>query len=305
MSNPQPGVPGRADVEAAARRIAGIVRVTPVLDTEVGGVSVALKLEHLQRTGSFKLRGATNALLGRSSRRPVVAVSGGNHGLGVATAATETGVAATVVVPESVPAIKARRIAEAGATVVRSGRAYAAAEAHARELAEETGADLIHPFADPLVIAGQGTVGLELSADCDAVLVSVGGGGLISGIALALEGSAMRVIGVEPEGIPTMHAALAAGEPVEVDVRSVTASALGAARTSPLNLAIVQRAVEDVLLVSDEQILAARDLLWETCRLAVEPGAAVAPAALLAGLVEAERPCVVLCGANTQWTPGP
>lgn len=298
-------LPTRADVEAAARRIAGVVRVTPVLDAEVGGLAVAWKLEHLQRTGSFKLRGATNALLGRSSRRPVVAVSGGNHGLGVATAAAETGVEATVVVPEAVPPDKARRIAEAGATVVRHGHAYAEAESHARDLAEQADADFIHPFADPLVIAGQGTVGLELPQRCDAVLVSVGGGGLIAGIALALEGSGTRVVGVEPVGIPTLHAALAAGEPVDVEVDSVAASALGAGRTSPVTLAIAQRAVEGVVLVSDQQILAARDLLWETCRLAIEPGAAAAPAALLAGLVEAERPCVVLCGANTAWTPGP
>jgi len=298
-------LPTRADVDAAARRIAGIVRVTPLLEAELGGVAMVLKLEHLQRTGSFKLRGATNALVGRSTRGPVVAVSGGNHGLGVATAAAETGVAATVVVPEAVPAEKARRIAAAGATVVRHGRAYAESEQHARELAHETGADLIHPFADPLVIAGQGTVGLELPDDCDAVVVSVGGGGLIAGIALALEGSGTRLVGVEPEGIPTLRAALNAGEPVGVDVDSVTASALGAARTSPINLAIAQRAVDDVLLVSDEQILAARDLLWESCRLAVEPGAAVAPAAVLAGLIQAERPCVVLCGANTAWAPGP
>lgn len=298
-------LPTRADVEAAARRIAGVVRVTPVLDAEVGGLAVAWKLEHLQRTGSFKLRGATNALLGRSSRRPVVAVSGGNHGLGVATAAAEAGVEATVVVPEAVPPDKARRIAEAGATVVRHGHAYAEAESHARDLAEQADADFIHPFADPLVIAGQGTVGLELPQRCDAVLVSVGGGGLIAGIALALEGSGTRVVGVEPVGIPTLHAALAAGEPVDVEVDSVAASALGAGRTSPVNLAIAQRAVEGVVLVSDQQILAARDLLWETCRLAIEPGAAAAPAALLAGLVEAERPCVVLCGANTAWTPGP
>ncbi len=291
----------RADVEVAARRIAGVVRVTPVLEAEVGGLAVAWKLEHLQRTGSFKLRGATNALLGRPTRNPVVAVSGGNHGLGVATAAAETGVPATVVVPETVPADKARRISEAGATVVRHGHAYAEAESHAHE----AGADFIHPFADPLVIAGQGTVGLELPDGCDAVLVSVGGGGLIAGIALALEGSGTRVVGAEPEGIPTLHAALAAGEPVDVEVDSVAASALGAGRTAAVNLAIAQRAVEEVVLVSDQQVLAARDLLWETCRLAVEPGAAVAPAALLAGLVVAERPCVVLCGANTAWTPGP
>ena len=296
----------RADVEAAALRIALHVRRTPLLAADLGGRTVWLKLEHLQVTGSFKARGATNAVL-RLDRRPaaVVAASGGNHALGVAHAAAVVGATATVVVPESVPDEKSRRLAAAGATVVRHGGEYAEAEAHARHLAEQMAAPFLHPFADPDVIAGQGTVGLEIAADapeCDAVLVAVGGGGLIAGIGTALEGGP-RVVGVEPEGAPTLAAALEAGAPTEVPVHSVTASALGARSTAPLNLAIAQRTVDRVVLVTDEAVLAARDLLWEECRIAVEPAGAVGLAALLEGAVEAAAPCVVLCGANSEWVP--
>ena len=301
------GVPTRADVEAAADRIRPHVRHTPVLRAELGGRAVWLKLEHLQVTGSFKARGATNAVLALSSSpRVVVAASGGNHGLGVAYAAGVAGAVPMIVVPETVSGEKARRLAAAGARVVRHGAEYADAEAKARDLAAELSAPLIHPFADPSVIAGQGTVGLEITEDapgCDAVIAAVGGGGLIAGIATALEG-AHRVIGVEPEGIPTLARALEAGRPVEVAMSSMTASALGARMTAPINLAIAQRAVECVALVTDGDILAARDLLWEACRLAVEPASAAGLAALLAGLIDAEAPCVVLCGANSAWTSG-
>ncbi|MPZ86504.1 MAG: pyridoxal-phosphate dependent enzyme [Nitriliruptorales bacterium] len=309
----EPGMPSPSDVAAAAERIRPYVRRTPLLTADLGGWQVTLKLEHLQLTGSFKIRSATNTL--RSLDPPpgaVVAASGGNHGLGVAAAAAALGAAATIVVPESVPAEKARRITETGATVVRHGGEYAEAEAHARRLAETLAAPFVHPFDDPAVVAGQGTVGLEFAQDlgsarlaerCDALLVAVGGGGLIAGIATALEGTGVRVVGVEPVGVPTMSAALKAGEPVDVDVDSVAASALGARRTSPLNLAVAQRAVDRVVLVEDEEILAARDLLWEACRLAVEPAGALGLAALLTGTIEAERPGLVLCGANSAWRP--
>lgn len=305
-----PELPRRADVDAAAARIAAHVRRTPVLHAELGGLAVWLKLEQLQVTGSFKARGATNAVLSLpSTPAAVVAASGGNHGLGVAHAAAVAGTRATVVVPESVPAEKARRLTEHGATVVRHGGEYADAEQHARELASELDAPFLHPYGDPTVIAGQGTLGLEILEDlhdrADAVLVAVGGGGLIAGVATALEGSGVRVVGVEPEGIPTLHAALSAGQPVRVDVESVTASALGARITGAVNLAVAQRAVEQVVLVSDAAILTARDLLWDSCRVAVEPASAAGLAALLAGAVDADSPCVVLCGANSSWTPAP
>ena len=300
--------PTPADVAAAAQRIAPHIRRTPVIRVELGGRTVWLKLEQLQVSGSFKARGATNAVLALSTPPPaVVAASGGNHGLGVAHAAAVVGAAATIVVPETVPPEKARRLAAAGASVVEHGAEYAEAEAHARNLAEVMHAPFLHAYADPAVVAGQGTVGNEVLADLgnriDAIVVAVGGGGLIAGIAVAAEDSQVRVVGVEPEGIPTMHAALAAGEPVDVRVDSVAASALGARRTAALNLAIVQESVDSVQLVSDRDILAARDLLWDELRLAVEPGAAAGLAALLAGVVDAQEPCVVICGANAAWAP--
>ena len=305
---PYPALPTVEDVDAAAQRIAPHVRRTPLLCIELAGRPVWLKLEQLQVTGSFKARGATNAVL--SLPEPpaaVVAASGGNHGLGVAHAAAVAGATATVVVPENVPDEKARRLTAAGASVVRHGTEYAEAEAHARTLAEALHAPFLHPYADAAVIAGQGTVAREILADIgdriDAVVVAVGGGGLLAGVATACSDSAVRVVGVEPEGIPTMTSALAAGVPVDVTVNSLTASALGARQTGSLNLAIAQRSVAAVHLVSDADILAARDLLWDQARIAVEPAGAAGLAALLTGQLEAQQPCVVLCGANSSWMP--
>lgn len=298
------------DVVDAASRIAPFIRRTPVIRVELGGKWVWLKLEQLQVTGSFKARGATNAVLTLpTAPAAVVAASGGNHGLGVAHAAAVVGATATVVVPQSVPDEKARRLTAAGASVVRHGEQYADAEAHARMLAEALHAPFLHPYDDSAVIAGQGTAAYEalhdLDGRADAILVAVGGGGLIAGTATACRGSGIRVIGVEPVGIPTLHAALAAGAPVEVEVDSLTASALGARKTGALNLAIAQRDVEAVALVTDRDIMAARDLLWDEVRIAVEPAGAAGLAALLAGAVDVEEPCVVLCGANSSWTPTP
>jgi threonine dehydratase len=298
--------PGMAAVVAAAERIAPHIRRTPILAAELAGRPVLLKLENLQVSGSFKARGALNAVLATADAgaEGVVAASGGNHGLGVAYAAGRAGLSATIVVPDTVPEEKARRLDAAGAQVVRHGHEYAEAQDHAEALAVERGEPFIHPFADPRVVAGQGTVGLEILQDSepDVILVAVGGGGLISGIAVAVEGRA-DVVGVEPLGIPTLSAALAAGRPVDVEIRSITASALGARRTHALNLELAQRLVREVVLVSDAEVLAARDMLWDTCRLAVEPAAAAGLAALVSGRVEAHLPCVVVCGANSAWAP--
>lgn len=308
MTHTSPVLPTAADVAAAADRIGPHIRRTPLLRIDLAGREVWLKLEHLQVTGSFKARGATNAVLSLPEPpRAVVAASGGNHGLGVAHAAAVVGAAATIVVPESVPEEKARRLVAAGASVVRHGSEYAEAEAHARHLAESLSAPFIHAYATAEVIAGQGTMAHEVLADVgdriDAVVVAVGGGGLIAGTATACAGSGVEVVGVEPQGIPTLHSALAAGEPVDVTVDSLTASALGARRTGSLNLAVAQAGGVEVLLVSDRDILAARDLLWDQVRLAVEPAGAAGLAAILTGQLRAEAPCVVLCGANSSWTP--
>jgi threonine dehydratase len=165
----------------------------------------------------------------------------------------------------------------------------------------------VHPFADDEVIAGQGTVALEVLEDLggriDALVVAVGGGGLLAGVTAACTGTSVRPVGVEPAGIPTLRAALGAGRPVDVPVRSVTASALGARRTAQRNLDLITAGGAEVVAVDDEEILAARDLLWASCRLAVEPAAAAPLAALLAGRLQAAAPCLVLCGANSAWTP--
>jgi threonine dehydratase len=276
MTAPPPDLPTVADVAAAAARISPHIRRTPLLQLSVGGVAVWLKLEQLQVTGSFKVRGATNAVLSLpQTPSAVVAASGGNHGLGVAHAAAAVGASATVVVPDTVPDEKARRLTAAGAAVVRHGAEYAEAEAHARQLAEALDAPFVHAYADAPVVAGQGTAAMEL----------------------------LEATPDEPSG-STMHSALAAGRPVEVTVDSLTASALGARRTGPLNLAVAQAFVDAVCLVTDDEILAARDLLWDEARIAVEPAGAAGLAALLAGVVEAENPAVILCGANSSWVPG-
>lgn len=290
------------DFRAAATRIAPYVRRTPVLQASSAGRPVAFKLEHLQVTGVFKIRGALNGLLtARPSR--VVTASGGNHGLGVATAAAWLGVPATVYVPATVPDTKARRIAAAGADVVKTGSVYADAERAAREFAAREGLYYVHAYDDPAVVAGQGAVGLEIRGqlpECDVVAVPVGGGGLLAGVSGAV--APTRVVAVEPEGCPTLHAAVEAGEPVEVAADSVAASALGASRIGGLALAAFRANPVSLALVSDEAILAARDRLWEEFRLAVEPAAATVFAAWLSGEVPGENPCLLLSGANTEWT---
>jgi threonine dehydratase len=234
----------------------------------------------------------------------VVTASGGNHGLGVATAARWLGVPATVFVPATVPEVKARRIAAAGAEVVKTGSVYAEAELATREFAARRRLYYVHAYDDPAVVAGQGTVGLEILEDipdCDAVAVPVGGGGLLAGVTGAI--APVQAVGVEPEGCPTLHAAAAAGEPVEVGADSVAASALGASRAGDLALAAYRAHGVALALVSDAQIVAARDRLWEEFRLAVEPAAATVFAAWLSGQVPGGNPCLLLSGANADWIP--
>lgn len=291
------------DVRAAARRIAPHIRRTPVLSTVLDGRPLTLKLEQLQVTGSFKLRGALNALLVEPASQ-VVTASGGNHGLGVAKAAALLGIPATIYLPRSVPPAKERLIAATGAAVIHHGERYAEAAEEALRHADRHGARHLPAYDHADVVAGQGTVGLEISEqapDCDAVVVAVGGGGLIAGTRLAV-GDRM-VVGVEPEGCDCLHAAVAAGRPVDSPVDSVAASALGATRIGRLPFEILQDSPARLALVDDKEILAARDRLWEEFRLAVEPAAAAVFAAWLAGRVPAEHPCLVLCAANATWSP--
>ena len=301
------------DVAAAADRVRGRVRRTPVAALEPGALGVAgpvwFKLEHLQHTGSFKARGALNRLLaaradGEIPASGVVTASGGNAGLAVAYAAGTLGVPAQLVVPTTAPAVKVARLAALGADVVQHGTQYAEANEQALLRARESGAVFCHAYDQVEVCAGQGTLALELLEDLpdvDTVVVAVGGGGLMAGVTTALAGRA-RVVGVEPETIPTLHAALAAGGPVDVDVSGVAADSLGARRLGDIAYDVAVRQEVGSVLVSDTSILAARRMLWEDYRLAVENGCAAAVAGLVSGAyrpADGERVAVILCGANT------
>ncbi|TWP53556.1 pyridoxal-phosphate dependent enzyme [Lentzea tibetensis] len=283
-----------------AARIAPYVRRTPVMRAEADGRPLVFKLEHLQLTGSFKVRGAVNKLLSLDRPSEVVTASGGNHGLGVAMAAQLLGVHATVFVPITAPESKTRRIEEAGAKLIRYGATYAQAAAEARTF----GVTYLEAYNDPDVIAGQSTVAAEIvedAPDVDSIVVAVGGGGLVAGTCLSAGGR--LVVAVEPDGCCAMHNALEAGTPVDSPVDSVAASALGATRAGEVPLEILQRHDVRSVLVSDAELLAARDRLWEEFRFAVEPASAVAFAAFLKGEVPGELPCVLLCGANSSWLP--
>lgn len=304
----------RSDIDAAALRLEGLVRHTPVMHLAAGDLGmpfpVTLKLECLQHAGSFKPRGAFNRILNAESlpAAGVIAASGGNHGIAVAYAAKARGLAAEIFVPAATPEAKAARIQAYGAHLVRIGADYAeAAEAsHAR--AAETGALQIHAYDHPDVLAGQGTVGREFAADAPDlthVLVATGGGGLIGGISTWYAGRA-EVISVEPDTCPTLFAALSAGVPVDVPTSGVAADSLGARRIGALGLAAARNGVSRAVLVTDAAILAARKRLWQELQLLVETGGATALAALTAGAwtpPPGARVGVVVCGANTGSLP--
>jgi threonine dehydratase len=299
----------RAMIEDAAARIEGHARITPVMRLGTGAfdsvADISLKLECLQHAGSFKTRGAFNNLLSLPvPAAGVSAASGGNHGAAVAFAARASGVKATIFVPEISPAAKIEAIRRFGADVRIGGAQYDDAQAACDAFVVETGALKIHPFAAKETIAGQGTLGREWDLqepDLDTVLVAVGGGGLISGIAAWFAGSKVKVVGVEPSGSRALQAALAAKGPVEVTVVSVAADSLGARNVGPLVHDICKDAVDHVALVEDEWITRAQGVLWRDFRLAVEPGGAAALGALLSGAYvpgKGERLGVLVCGAN-------
>jgi len=306
----------RTEIQEAGRRIAGHVRRTPVLSLEEVLcleedasdllARVTLKLEWLQQTGSFKARGAFNFML--SSTVPeagVIAASGGNHGAAVAYAARKLGHRAEIFVPATSPANKVERLRDYGAIVNQIGDTYAEALAASQERAASSGALAIHAYDDPRVLAGQGTLGMEFeeqAPDLDSVLVAVGGGGLIAGVAAWSQGR-IKVIGVEPEKAPTLFRALEAGGPVDVEVGGVAADSLGARRVGSLVFPIAAKYVNRVALVTDDQIRQAQKFLWRRLRVVAEPGGAAALAALLSGAYQPrtdERVGVVLCGANAE-----
>ncbi len=307
----------RSDIEAAARRLAdpraGALRATPLwrlpgaaLGVEVSGVEVWLKLEHLQLGGSFKARGMFNRLLAHDiPAAGAIVASGGNAGIATAEAARALGVRCEVFLPTVSTPAKQAKLRALGAEVVVTGEVYADALQACLQRQQATGALLTHAYDQPEVAAGAGTLARELQAQAgaepDTVLVSVGGGGLIAGIAAWFAGTSTRVIALEPERAPTLHAARQAGRPVDVEVGGLAADSLGARRIGQIAWAVSQRHVQDALLLPDEAIRDAQRWLWKEMKLAVEPAAALGLAALHTGAYRprpGERVALVVCGAN-------
>jgi threonine dehydratase len=291
-------------ISEAGARIAAHVRRTPVMQVELGGVPIALKLEQMQHTGSFKARGAFNTLLQAAvPEAGIVAASGGNHGAAVAYAAARLGHRARIYVPEIAGPSKIALIRAQGADLQVVPGAYAEAAARAAEWRVATGAMEVHPYDAEATVAGQGTVMAEWEdqgLDADTVLIAVGGGGLIAG-ALGWLGARRRVVAVEPETSCALHAALAAGAPVDVEVSGVAANALGARRIGEICLGLAQAQGVQSVLVRDAAILEAQALLWREVRQLVEPAGATALAALLSGAYRpapGERVAVLICGGN-------
>jgi threonine dehydratase len=303
-------VAARSRIEHTERLIRPYIRRTPVI--EISGrdlgldlARLVLKLELMQHTGSFKPRGAFASLL--SLEVPsggVVAASGGNHGAAVAFAARTLGKPATVLVPRVTSTTKRDRIAGYGARLVISGDSYSDALAASEQWARDAGALRVHAYDQVETLLGQGTVALEFeqqAPDLDTLLVAVGGGGLIGGIAAWYSGR-IRLIGVEPEAAPTLENALRAGRPVDTRTGGIAADSLGGGRVGDLMFPLAQAYVDHVVLVSDDDILDAQRRLWDALRIAAEPGGAAALAALLSGNYRPERDervGVLVCGGNT------
>ncbi|WP_345498797.1 threonine/serine dehydratase [Nocardia callitridis] len=299
----------RSDVRAARRRLSGLIRKTPVFHTTItspsGPVPVSLKLEYLQHGGSFKVRGSFNALLEAGEQvEQVVIASSGNAGIAAALASARLHKSCTVVVPESAPHTKVAAMWSHGAEVLWHGTTYADALGYATELAAERSALQLHAYDLPAVVAGAGVIGLELEEQVrgrPSVLAAVGGGGLIAGIAAAI-GRRQHVIGVEPVGSPTLHAALAANQPVDIGAPTTAADSLGASRIGDIAMDLSRRHHVRSLLVTDDAIVTAREYLWREFRVVVELAGAAALGAVQSGVYVPEpdeRPVVVLCGANT------
>ncbi|MER8635281.1 threonine/serine dehydratase [Mesorhizobium sp. M0018] len=299
----------RERIAAIEPRIRPFVRHTPVLRVDMADfgrppLPVDLKLECLQHSGSFKARGAFTNLLERPvPAAGVVAASGGNHGAAVAYAAMRLGHKATIFVPEVSPQAKLDRIRGYGAELIVGGARYAEALAASESFAERSGALQIHAFNQEETLVGQGTLGLEIEADLpklDTLLVAVGGGGLVGGIAAWFSGR-IRIIAVEPEGAPTLHRAFEAGRPVDAPAEGIAADSLAPKRVGEMMFPIAEAFVERSILVGDDDIIAAQAALWDRVRIISEPGGAAAFAALLSGRyapAAGERVAVLVCGAN-------
>ena len=296
----------RSDVIEASARLSGLVETTPLRQSRISGHTVWLKCECLQTGRAFKLRGATNRLLQLSEKEReagVVAFSSGNHAQGVAIAARRLGIPAVIVMPADAPKVKVEATRSHGAEIVLYDRRSESREAIAQRLANERGAVVVPSFDDPAIVAGQGTVGLEILEQMPVapqrIVIPCGGGGLASGIALAVPDA--EIVIVEPEGWDDMKRSLEGGEivPVEADAPATLCDALQTQRVSPITFGILREREARPLWVSDDEVKAAVRFAWDEHQLVVEPGGAAALAAVLSGKVEAvEGTVVVLSGGN-------
>lgn len=301
-------LPNLSDIEVAAARIRPYIRETPVLKYQVEDAAVILKLELFQHAGTFKPRGAFNSVLTEIERghrpRGLVAASGGNHGLAVAYVGRRLGVPTRIFVPAASPAVKAAGIAALGADLDQSGADYSESFLASVGVAAQPGMLGIHAYDSLSTVIGQGTLAAELdqqAPNLDTVLVAVGGGGLLAGVACWF-GDHVQVVGVEPVTCPTLHEALRAGRPVDVQVGGVAADSLGAPRLGELAFAAARGMRVSSVLVDDEAIRSARRLLWEDCRVLAEPAGATALAGLTSGAYRpaaGERIGVIVCGGNS------
>ncbi len=297
-------------ITAIRHQIAPWIRRTPIVEvgpcTGSSGFSrFLLKLESLQITGSFKPRGALAMAESAniSAASGLITASGGNHGLGVAYAAACLGTSSVVYLPESTPSVKADLLRQQGADVRYFGSVWDDAYTEARRTAGIEGRILVHPFADPLVIAGQATVGLEImqdTADIDTIVVAVGGGGLISGVSIAAKAlnPELRIVGVEPAGAPTHFASRQAGELTTLDKIATRAGTLAPKRSAQINFEIISDLVDEIILVDDDEMRDAAQWLWRELHVGVELAGAASVAACLSGRIETSSPLAIVCGAG-------
>ncbi|HEV2677005.1 MAG TPA: threonine/serine dehydratase [Aliidongia sp.] len=300
----------RDRIAETERLIRPYIRHTPTVRVDLADFGlparpIDLKLELLQHSGSFKARGAFTNLLTRTvPPAGVVAASGGNHGAAVAYAAMRLGIPATIFVPNVTSPAKAERIRGYGAELVIAGERYADALAASERFVEQHGGLAIHAFDQPETLLGQGTVGLEIEVDLpaiDTLLVAVGGGGLIGGVAAWFAGR-IKIVAVEPEGSPTLYRAFEAGHPVDAETGGIAADSLAPKRVGELMFPFAKSYIDRSVLVADNDIRQAQQALWDTVRIVAEPGGAAAFAALLSGKyapAPGERVAVLVCGANT------
>lgn len=302
--------PSFADVESAARRLSGVAHRTPLVTSrtldELVGAHVVLKAEGFQRMGAFKFRGAYNAisqLTAAERERGVVTASSGNHAQAVALAASLLGTSATILMPSDAPASKRAATEAYGATVIEFDRYRDDRDGMLAELAGELGASIVHPYDDPRVIAGAATCALELAQDAAplaTVAVPVGGGGLLSGSAISLRSisRATRIVGVEPEASPDMRRSLEAGKRLRVPISPSIADGQLLETPGEITFGVIASLVDEIVTVTDAEIIDAMRLLFERAKVVVEPSGASAFAAVLAGHVRDESIGVVLSGAN-------